>query len=701
MIAVAPSPERRTICREKSARPSQSYSAHSSCCSHSRSYSVTVVKTAKQEMLAKRRQREQVPYVNRMRKRLRKVLRSMTNECARRVEQNLEPLPRDMTGRWPREMLAAERPIARGAALAGWTTVGRQHGARKQMEDEITDLDLSQSAVFIGADPRDTPGVDYFTTRTVSQRVDRYLIDTAREQTKTKTKQIQGAYDSLIVRGGLTKAQLSKALRADSIGFDRNYANLVSRTTTNWAYNEAAVARYGDLGVTHMVWYATADELTCPFCSVLHGQVVSIESGFVDGNVQIGGQVQGVNGNVRDVFMTTPAWGIAHPPLHPNCRCTILPELRNIPLLEDVYVTDPPELPRTIVPVVPPPVPAPVPTPPPAPTPKPTPTTTNPPKPAAPSPAPIADVDGLGDERAQFTTPEEWREGMLKAAIDDNENTAKLAKLKEETKKAADAYDDALDKLMDAVELEEVEKLKSIAKKLNKKYTDAYLKEQEFIKSIPSRKQIARQYLSNDKNWLGFSRQGNLDFSDAVVDGKLVKFTANEMDRIAKTMEGVSNLFNKKGWQQALGPEDTLPTMEMLRNFPGDNGSWQNITKIMRLKPHASEGTISHEFAHVISYLNNEKTLRMQNKYYRYRTKGEAIETLPKYDSSIKGRKDKWGEKRVYAGRDYQWASEDTTPEVITVGMQSIWDDPIEFAKNDPHYFDFMMSILKGVKFEY
>lgn len=59
-----------------------------------------------------------------------------------------------------------------------------------------------------------------------------------------------------------------------------------------------------DENTTHWRYYTAADERVCPQCGPLHGQVIAkTASGF-------------------DV----PRGGRMYPPLHPNCRCRVLPE---------------------------------------------------------------------------------------------------------------------------------------------------------------------------------------------------------------------------------------------------------------------------------------------------------------------------------------------------------------------------------------
>ena len=78
----------------------------------------------------------------------------------------------------------------------------------------------------------------------------------------------------------------------DDIGITR--ARTIARTETMYATNKGVKANWESMGITKFQWVTTKDEITCPECGPLDGQIVPDE------------------------------WP-TEPPLHPNCRCTIKP----------------------------------------------------------------------------------------------------------------------------------------------------------------------------------------------------------------------------------------------------------------------------------------------------------------------------------------------------------------------------------------
>ncbi|GAJ12411.1 unnamed protein product, partial [marine sediment metagenome] len=76
----------------------------------------------------------------------------------------------------------------------------------------------------------------------------------------------------------------------------------IARTETIAASNQGALQAYDQSGVVEKKeWYCAIDERTCEECSAMHGEVVKLHDNF--------------------------SGGVDAPPLHPDCRCTILPVL--------------------------------------------------------------------------------------------------------------------------------------------------------------------------------------------------------------------------------------------------------------------------------------------------------------------------------------------------------------------------------------
>ncbi len=84
-------------------------------------------------------------------------------------------------------------------------------------------------------------------------------------------------------------------------------ASRLVRTETNYVMNQGHKNGYKDAGITHFKFLSYLDHRTSPQCTELDGQVVAIEDAQVGTNM---------------------------PPMHPNCRSTIIPIIKKTPAAE-------------------------------------------------------------------------------------------------------------------------------------------------------------------------------------------------------------------------------------------------------------------------------------------------------------------------------------------------------------------------------
>jgi len=99
---------------------------------------------------------------------------------------------------------------------------------------------------------------------------------------------------------------------------------MIARTETIRASNKGAEALYQQWGVEYKEWLTAFDERTCPWCAQMNGKrLVTGGTWFQKGeqwNVEVeeGGETR-IKGMVLDYE------DVKGPPLHPNCRCTLIP----------------------------------------------------------------------------------------------------------------------------------------------------------------------------------------------------------------------------------------------------------------------------------------------------------------------------------------------------------------------------------------
>jgi HK97 family phage portal protein len=122
------------------------------------------------------------------------------------------------------------------------------------------------------------------------------------------------------ISDGMAVGESPRELRnriIEAYGLARYDAERIARTETIWAWNEGAVQGYIQSGIVKKKeWLSSADDRTCDWCPLMDGKVVDVEANFFS---------MGDNFNVDGSVLNFEYEDVGHPPLHPQCRCTIVP----------------------------------------------------------------------------------------------------------------------------------------------------------------------------------------------------------------------------------------------------------------------------------------------------------------------------------------------------------------------------------------
>lgn len=93
-------------------------------------------------------------------------------------------------------------------------------------------------------------------------------------------------------------------------------AEMIARTELNRATSFAEKESYKEVGAVGERWFTAIDERVCEFCSEMDGKIININDNFWDNGESIVG---------RDGGIFNFDESVEYPPLHPNCRCDIVP----------------------------------------------------------------------------------------------------------------------------------------------------------------------------------------------------------------------------------------------------------------------------------------------------------------------------------------------------------------------------------------
>lgn len=111
-----------------------------------------------------------------------------------------------------------------------------------------------------------------------------------------------------LVAQGITEGRPTSAMitdLSDALDIVKARAATIVRTESLRAYNSAADRYYSANSITQVMWYATADDRTCPFCAPRAGTI------YNRGEVSV--------------------------PLHPNCRCFLSPWSADLAQIDPRY----------------------------------------------------------------------------------------------------------------------------------------------------------------------------------------------------------------------------------------------------------------------------------------------------------------------------------------------------------------------------
>ena len=166
-------------------------------------------------------------------------------------------------------------------------------------------------------------GADELVANHLAPRVQEWIAATSKVETKSTANMLGRMYRKAMIgweedgeRRSGTPRDLALWIESEGAAQLPARANMLARTMTNWGYNEGAQASYAAAGVAFNQWRAVLDDVTGEEDEALDGTMIPVGHNFVSA----GDQFMDAGGSVHEAEFDVP-----HPPLHPNCRCTIVP----------------------------------------------------------------------------------------------------------------------------------------------------------------------------------------------------------------------------------------------------------------------------------------------------------------------------------------------------------------------------------------
>jgi SPP1 gp7 family putative phage head morphogenesis protein len=478
----------------------------------------------------------------------------------------------------------------------------------------------------------------------------------------------QAMFDALFygISVGLPNVRIAREVQ-DSIGGTRAQAMTIVRTETNRAYREATREFYDDVSaVIGWRWLAALDLRTCPICWALHGRI----------------------------FKTKTKFGT-----HPNCRCTMVPVFAGDPKFEtgpevfnrltraqQLAILGPGRLGlynqgaelsdfvenrksafgigRAIKPLE---------------------RTKFKPRPRNPEgekpPRPIVDR----------TTPEPASPPAIapKSAPPFNATKIRTDFVKQATTSRAKA------KFVDPLPA-----LRTRWREIANQYWDVdsatrsllRVEREQLSTAIDAARKELEDVVLVERQMLKVENGVKVEIDELGSKGSFPKTKPDRRRRVNEVRAAYETLVDAKAWPAG--------TKIAFRQSTARANYWDRVVKV-NLDTDNERGTIAHEIAHGLEILNKDN-LRQANEFLDYRTPGERPISLKKllprsgYGTKEKARPDKFQD--AYVGKIYGEQGKQYATEVISMGVQYLYENPLQFAEADPEYFEFILHIVRGEK---
>jgi HK97 family phage portal protein len=162
-------------------------------------------------------------------------------------------------------------------------------------------------------------GNDFTFTDAMEKTLKKWNIKLAGGITKTTKEDLKRILEDS-VSGGIGYDKTVEKLN-EYFGYaEETRAERIAQTETIRIANQASTEGWIQTGVVdEKEWYTAEDERTCEYCSEMDGKVIGLEDNYFE---------QGDIISVGDKSMSLDYSDVGEPPLHSNCRCTLLPVIK-------------------------------------------------------------------------------------------------------------------------------------------------------------------------------------------------------------------------------------------------------------------------------------------------------------------------------------------------------------------------------------
>ena len=176
-------------------------------------------------------------------------------------------------------------------------------------------LQQSEVAFHAAGDDETTLLINSRVTNYLNERVERFATEFDSETVKKIKTSIGEGY-----KNGESIKQLTKRIDNIYTEAEKYRATRVARTETIATSNQAALEAYRQSPMVAAQEWSTEDN-GCDFCQAMNGKIIGLDSNYFN----VGESLTVVDAEGHEQTFVFDYMDVDHPPLHPNCRCSILP----------------------------------------------------------------------------------------------------------------------------------------------------------------------------------------------------------------------------------------------------------------------------------------------------------------------------------------------------------------------------------------
>ncbi|MDD2444862.1 MAG: minor capsid protein [Caldisericia bacterium] len=152
-------------------------------------------------------------------------------------------------------------------------------------------------------------------------------------------------------------------------------------------------------------------------------------------------------------------------------------------------------------------------------------------------------------------------------------------------------------------------------------------------------------------------------------------------------------------WLRKVMKVDGLPDAQLMTLPRGGRAFYDSATGVIHVPVSTDARTVIHEYGHHIEF-KGRAAMEESLRFYRARTKGEPLRRLTDITGSVGYRSDEVTrvDKFIdpYMGKFYGRGESMAATELVSMGIEMLYSDPVKLARQDPEYFVWIVNVVKG-----